>query len=121
MTSITLSGACGNSPKNAFAEQVAIALVTGDAEKCADWLAADCVAVISDDEEIHGRDAALAALSQLLGRPDAVTIHHAITHGRTGAVNGTLAMGQARTGFCVVLTFKTTKAESIAAFRLYRS
>ncbi|RDE10554.1 nuclear transport factor 2 family protein [Pelagibacterium lacus] len=121
MTSVTLSGACGNSPKNAFAEQVAIALVTADAEQLADWLIPDCVAIVSGDEEIHGREAALGALSDMLGRPDAVTIHHAITHGRTGAVNGTLTTGKTRIGFCFVLAFRTTKADSIAAFRLYRS
>ncbi|AEQ50637.1 hypothetical protein [Pelagibacterium halotolerans] len=119
-TKITLSGECGNSPKNAFAEKVAVAVLTSDAEMLTQTLTGDCVVAFPDGREARGVEAALAAIAELGAAPEALTITHAITHGRVGAVNGTLVRAGKSVGFAFFLDFKNAKADSIAAIRLYR-
>lgn len=119
MTKVTLSGECGNSPKNAFAEQAAIAILTGDASRLGDWLTEDCIAVAADGVKAEGREAAVTALTKAVGNPDGLKILHAITHGRIGAVNGTYTRGKATTGFALNFEFRNTKADGIVVIRLY--
>lgn len=115
MTKVTLSGECGNSPKNAFAERCAVAILTGEKTGLDD----DCLAILPDGKETKGPDALIGALADTIGKPDAVTIFHAITHGRVGAVNGTFARGGKTCGFALVFEFRNAKAESISAVRMY--
>lgn len=119
MTKVTLSGECGNSPKNAFAEQAAIAILTGDATRLGDWLTEDCIAVTADGKQADGRDRAVETLAAIIGQPDEIAILHAITHGRVGTVNGTYRAGTTNKGFALVFEFPNTKANSIAGVRIY--
>jgi len=120
-TRITLSGECGNSPKNAFAEKVAVAVLTSDSEMLTQALTGDCVAAFPDGREAKGVEAVLAAIADLGAAPEALTITHAITHGRVGAVNGTIVRSGKPIGFALFLDFRNAKADSIAAIRLYRA
>ncbi len=119
MTRITRSGECGNSPKNAFAEDFAIALLTADADKLNNWLAAQCSALLPNGINADGTEAIMSAIGKILPDIESLRIHHAITHGRVGAVNGELTHAEKTTGFALMLDFKTTKADSVAAIRLY--
>lgn len=119
MTKVTLSGECGNSPKNAFAERCAVALLAGEKAEIDVALERACIAILPGEVETSGPDALIDALAKAVGKPEAVTILHAITHGRIGAVNGTFAKGGKIQGFALTFEFRNTKADSIAAVRLY--
>lgn len=116
-TKITLSGACGNSPKNAFAEQFAAALVAGDTDSLNQWLTQGCTFVGPGAAEPEPVASAFPELQK--NAPDALEIFSAITHGRVGAVNGVSIVGKKQTGFALFLEFKNTKADSVSAVRLY--
>lgn len=119
MTRVTLSGECGNSPKNAFAEAIAVALLTGDTAVLGDALADECSATLPGATKVVGRDAAVAAVTRIVGNPKSLRVDHAITHGRVGAVNGSFVSEKRETGFAFTLEFKNTKADSVAALSLY--
>lgn len=118
---ITRSGECGNSPKNAFAEGVAIRLLSGDAKGLALALDDDATLATPDHPDTDG-DAAIGERVDafLSGRPTAIVITHAITHGRVGAVNGSVDIGGGTTAFCALLEFANTRADKVKAIRLYR-
>lgn len=117
LVEIVRSGECGNSPKNAFAEEFAIALMTGD-EKCAGWIADESVAIFPGGKA-QGREAIIAAVAETVADLNALRIVHAITHGRVGAVNGELTGAGETKGFALILDFRNTKADSVAALRVY--
>ena len=104
MTKLRRSGDCGNSPKNLFAEDFAIALFTGD-------------------REALGRTAAEGLdLGKLPEPPVEMSIDHVVTHGKAGAVNGTLvAKDGGSEGFCLVLTFASAKADRVSKVQRYRN
>lgn len=113
MTDITPSRDCGNSPKNQFAEQIAIAMETGDTGFARDALD-DNVMWESSKGDISGRSQVLARLEQAL-QPDRLFIDHVVTHGSAGAVNGVAehegSMRPRR--FCYILTFTNTKCRML--------
>jgi hypothetical protein len=119
MTRITRSGECGNSLKNAFAEDFAIALLTADADKLTNWLAAQCSARLPNGLSADGAEAIMSAIGKIIPDMESLRIHHAITHGRVGAVSGEFAQAEKTTGFALMLDFRTTKADSVAAIRFY--
>lgn len=113
MTDITPSRDCGNSPKNQFAEQIAIALETGDIDFLSDVLD-DGIAWETADGEMTGSEAVLVQMAQV-DKPSQLRIDHVITHGKVGAVNGVAdskGVGRARR-FCHVLTFTNTKCQTL--------
>jgi hypothetical protein len=116
---IQRSSDCGNSPKNRFAEDAAIALLCADAAKMLVILAADCRC------EIVGAGGS----QDCSGFPDdafgnaairSIAVISVVTHGRAGAVEGTVTLesGTAR-GFCLVMRFTSAKADQIGEARLY--
>lgn len=119
MPEIILSGECGNSPKNAFAEQLAVALMTGDDRNLSEWLTPDCSADLPGPGHLDGVAAIGSAMKKQAANLDRIEIHHAITHGRVGAVNGEVSAAGTRRGFALVFEFRNTKADSVAAIRLY--
>lgn len=117
MTTISGSKDCGNSPRNGFVEKIAIALTTGRAEE-GDF-SEDVIWEGSLVETVEGRRALFQALANQ-PKPDAVTIDHAISHGKTGAANGRLifANGNVRR-FCHVLEFTSAKANCISMIKSF--
>jgi len=115
MVEIMGSRDCGNSPKNQFAQDVAIALETG--QVAPGMLSEDVV--WTRDVPVNGREAVRQAISE---QPDvsAVVIEHAISHGRVGMANGlvTLADGRRRR-FSHVFDFTNTKGNCVAAINSY--
>src|SRR5690606_1731754 len=105
--------------KEAFAEKVAIAVLTSDAQMLPKVLTDDCVEVFPEGHDAKGDQAVLVAIGALGAAPEVLTITHAIAHGRVGAVNGTLIRSGKSAGFALFLDFRNTKADSISAIRLY--
>lgn len=113
MTDIVPSGDCGNSPKNQFAERIAIALETGDAAFLSDLLDSDFNWEVGSDN-LSGPEPALTRLKSAK-RPVRLIIDRVVTHGKAGAVNGVAEFSRPkrRRRFCHVLTFTNTKCNRL--------
>lgn len=113
MTDITPSPDCGNSPKNKFAEQIAIAMETGDLGFLADVLEESVTWEIGKDD-VSGREHVLS-LKEQAKVPSRLLIDHVVTHGKAGAVNGVAEFDNAGDvrRFCHVLTFTNTKCRTV--------
>lgn len=108
---------CGNSPKNKFVQDVAVAMECGEAMP--DAFSED-VTWEQPAQPIFGKDAVLDYLGSLT-KPTSVTVQHAISHGKVGAASGevTLENGQIRR-FCHMFEFTNSKANCVAVVRSYR-
>ena len=117
MTKVQGSSDCGNSPKNKFAQEVAIALETG--EFLADGFSDDLVWYDNTDEPVQGKAAVVSALDGA-AKPTSIVVDHAIAHGKVGAANGevTLASGYKRR-FSHIIEFTSTKGSKVAVVKSY--
>jgi hypothetical protein len=103
MIEVRRSADCGNSPKNQFAEEFVLAVLTGDRAKVEQASVADLKIEQTPAEGLIGID-----------------IENVVTHGRAGAVNGTVTSRDGRkTGFCFVLAFASAKADRVAKVTRY--
>lgn len=122
MTDVTRSSDCGNSPKNILAESLAIALATGDIGGVFAATGENVQWRIVGNEPIAGAEKVAEALRAGAGRkPKRVVIGHVMTHGRSGAVNGTVefAGGKLRE-FCDVFEFSSAKGTHVSRITSYR-
>ncbi len=108
---------CGNSPKNRFVQDFAIAIETGDV--LPDRVSETIVWEGAFQKPVMGSAAFDAALKRRKA-PQAITVEHAISHGKVGAACGTVlgADGQERR-FAHVFEFTNTKANCVAVIRTY--
>lgn len=113
MTTISQSRDCGNSPKNRFAEQIAIALETGDTGFLTDVLD-EGVTWETAGGEVTGCEQVLAQVKKTR-KPKGLSIDHVVTHGKAGTINGVLEFGKSGRArrFCHVLTFTNTKCQTL--------
>lgn len=110
MAQVQRSPDCGNSPKNARAEEIALALMgvgalpEGALTEAATW---DFTGgALTGRDAIHARAIAQCA--------DVITIDQVVTHGRGGAVSGRVVRnGDARL-FCHVIRFSSAAARDVA-------
>ncbi|WFE76060.1 hypothetical protein [Roseinatronobacter sp. S2] len=117
MTEIIGSKDCGNSPRNRFAQHVAITLETGRIE----------AGTVSDAVIWQRPTGAVVqgfvALDQALAGGTAcksVTVGHAISHGRTGMACGeTVLSDGTRRRFCHVFEYTNTKGNCVAVIKTY--
>ncbi|WP_257558148.1 hypothetical protein [Sphingobium sp. CFD-2] len=117
MVEITDSSDCGNSPKNRFAQDVAVALETGNPPT--DMLSERVIWFRLHHDAVKGREAVLQAIRE---QPEvsSIVIEHAISHGRVGMANGLVIFTDgARKRFCHVLDFTNTKGNCVAAINSY--
>lgn len=120
MITVTKSGACGNSPKNAFAEDITVEFLTAAVESLRTKLA-DGIRLFIGSNVFEGVDSVLRALQrEPWGALEGVTITHALTHGRVGAANGIMRVSDRNSEFCVVLEFANLKCQSVATVKVYR-
>lgn len=119
MTRITTSKDCGNSPKNKFAEDLAIALEKNDQKKiCA--VITENIAWQLDAELVNGKEAFLKQLSANR-KPTKIVIDHAVTHGKVGAVNGISSFGKSNeVRFCHVFEFSNAKCTKLSRVCSYK-
>lgn len=117
MTRIHGSRDCGNSPKNQFVQDAAIALEAGGGPGTI-W-SADVIWQGIADAPVAGRDAVAHLIAQRPA-PAEIIIEHAISHGKVGAACGeiTLTSGQKRR-FSHVFEFTSAKADCIATIKSY--
>jgi hypothetical protein len=102
---------CENSPKNATAEEIALALM-GVGELSGDRLAENAVW-----DGAHGAVSGRAAIGAALGRvapADRIRVEQVVTHGRAGSVSGRITRtGQTRL-YCHVIRFTSAAQAQVA-------
>lgn len=116
---IQLSGMCGNSPKNKLAEDLSVALLTGDTKTLNHLLTDDSVVELVGGERypLSSILEGAASIPELLK----LTIEHAISHGKVAAVSGNWVTCRGiRFAFSDHYTFATTKGTEVAAASCYR-
>ena len=117
MTRVTGSRDCGNSPKNKFVQDIATGLELGEATP--QHFSEDVIWEGVSEDPING----MGALMQELARrttPIAITIEHAISHGRVGCASGETAIGNGRSRrFSHVFEFTNAKANRVAMINTY--
>lgn len=121
MVEIVLSEDCGNSPKNQFVASLTSALAQGDIPFILNKVTEDIRWETTGNGVVEGKEPLMAMLKHSESDPvERLVIHHALTHGKTGAVNGrkTLSSGR-KTAFCLVFEFQGAKAEKIQAVTVY--
>lgn len=100
---VITSDDCGNSPKNARAQDIALALMGAGSLDPA--LLSDGVVWDRRGGSLNGAKAVLASLKRMKP-PARIDVDQVVTHGRSGAVSGrfTTARGEVRI-FCHMLRF----------------
>ncbi len=109
---LTGSRDCGNSPKNQRVQDICAALAAGDEATLSQWLEEDAEWEIAGKGSVHGRGPVISAS----GTPAvaALTVNHAIAHGRSGAANGRLRLENGdELAFCDIVEFASAKAGSV--------
>ncbi len=119
MTRVTHSSDCGNSPKNQFAETIAIALEKGDVKTIS--AAVDTATQWQLDGVSLHEDAIVDKLKQrAAAKPGSLVIGHVVTHGKKGAVSGVSRFKQGNSReFCHVIEFADTKCDRISTVSSY--
>jgi hypothetical protein len=121
MTRVVRSKDCGNSPKNQLVEDLAVALSTGDRGTVARLVTDDAQWRVIGGNTLRGREAVLQAIEHVdRGSIVMLTVWHVITHGKSGAVNGTIQNADGTREFCDVFEFESAKGTSISQVTSYR-
>jgi hypothetical protein len=121
MTKIVRSQDCGNSPKNQLVENLAVALSTGDDRAASGLITEEVQWEIVGSGTLRGRESVLQTLRDLNGQAIVqLTILHVVTHGKSGAVNGTVRFPDAERCFCDVFEFGNAKATRVSRIMSYR-
>jgi hypothetical protein len=121
MTRVVKSDDCGNSPKNALVQEIAIAISKLDLKPVIDRINGDATWQILGATRLVGASAISAHLATgRAPKPKAVVVLHALSHGRTGAANGTVtfADGSVR-DFCHVFEFTSASGDRVSAISTY--
>lgn len=117
MTRIKASGDCGNSPKNKFVQDIAIALEAG--KSAPDMFSETVVWEGVHEAPLKGQDA-LSDVLATLEEPAVITVEHAISHGKVGAASGEVTFNDGRIRrFSHVVEFTNAKANCVAVIKSY--
>lgn len=93
---IHLPADCGNAPRIGIVNDVLVAWASGDREAVSVWLAEDVEWNVVGGATYQGRRSVLQTLPEV--RPDTLTIHSTISHGRHAACDATLTFSGQRSG-----------------------
>ncbi|ASK63945.1 DNA-binding protein [Virgibacillus phasianinus] len=113
---------CGNSPKKKLLQEFSIAFAVCDTDFVINQIANDVYWHLIGDRVIQGKE---PFVKMMVDRKDKkineIHIQNIITHGRTGAVNGTLNVGgMKRYDFCDIYNFssagKNSKIKEITSY-----
>lgn len=118
---IITSEDCGNSPKNIFLQELAIALARADSRYVLDRVSEDVRWQIVGHRLIQGKsDLGTILLQQKTQGARELIIHHVATHGKAGAVNGTIKLEKGKNReFCHVFEFTSAKGNQVGEIISY--
>jgi hypothetical protein len=111
MTDVIRSADCANSPKNARAEEIALALMGIGA--LPDTMLAENAVWDGAGGALAGRAAILDACA---AQPEAdkIRVEQVVTHGAAGSVSGRITRGGETRLYCHVIRFSSAAAKQIA-------
>jgi len=115
LTKVIVSEDCGNSPKNIFLQNLTIAFAKGDKQSILESVTDDIRWQIVGEKHIQGKEAVADALEGLgIDKVEELTIHHVVSHGKAGAVNGISKLNNGKKiAFCDVYEFSGAKGTSV--------
>ena len=121
MTNVMVNADCGNSPKNIFVKDLAIAFARRDTNFILGSTTDDILWNRIGQKPVQGKSDFARALEQIKNDPvEELTIHHVVTHGKAGAVNGLLrSQDGKRRAFCEVYEFSNAKGSSVREITSY--
>jgi hypothetical protein len=117
MARLNRSTDCGNSPKNKMVEDIGIALEMRDCEYLSTILDSGAVWSYSRSMMTTAEQILDALITQ--DKPAALTICHALCHGKVGAVNGYSERSKSEQHFCHVIEFTSTKCNRVKRIDSY--
>ena len=118
MSRVNRSNDCGNSPKNMFAQEIAIAIEKGDAAFLGEALVEDATCSLADGAEVS-RDEFLNGLKSGRTKPTTISVDRVVTHGKAGAVDGVSKMDRTVRRFCHVIHFANAKGDRVNCISSY--
>lgn len=118
---IIISPTCNNSPKNQQLLDLTIGFSDYNLEAIEEFLDENIQWTLLGESPIVGRDFFLEELNKHSENPAIqITIHHAITHGKSGAVNGEMVMKDGnRFAFADFYEFTSASAKKVAEIKSY--
>ena len=121
MPKIIIGKDCGNSPKNILLKDMVVAMMKGDTKFFLATVTDDIRWDIIGSPLLQGKDEVAKALERMKGDKDTtLTISHIATHGKAGAVDGTIKLGNGKTlAFCDVFEFNSSTGKSIREITSY--
>lgn len=121
MVKITVGTDCGNAPKREFLKDLNIAFVENNIDYLTESVTDDIVWNMIGENVIEGKADFVSALEQMQEvTPTELVITKVITHGREGAVNGTITMSDGkRYAFADVYEFSGAKGTHIKSIESY--
>lgn len=121
MTKITLETDCGHSPKREFLKDFNAAYGKGKSTFLTENVTDDIVWNIMGGKTIEGKETYAAALEEMKKKEVAeMTIEKVVTHGKEGAVNGTLKMADGKKfAFADFYEFKNTSSTELKSITSY--
>lgn len=121
MTSIHLKTDCGRSPKREFLKDFNIAFAKGNTKFLADHVVDDIVWNIVGDKTIEGKEAYEKAIEGMKKKEVAeITIEKVVSHGKDGAVSGTLNMKNGeKYAFSDFYEFRNTTSTDLKSITSY--
>lgn len=121
MTKVVMGEDCGNSPKNIFVTKMITAFAKGDVKFLLGHVTEDVRWIIVGQRVIEGKDAFAKALKEMKAEKVAtLTVKHVATHGKAGAVDGTMTFANGKTrAFCDVYEFGNAKGENVKEITSY--
>jgi hypothetical protein len=107
--------------ENIFLQQLTIAFAKGDADYLLERVSDDIRWEIVGAKVVEGRPAFTKATQKLADQPaEAIRLAHIASHGKVGAVDGTLQLGRKRYGFCDMYEFRNARAERVSVILSFR-
>jgi hypothetical protein len=122
MAKISCPVNCDNSPNMALLRDFEIAFANPNEEFISKAIADDFCWELVGDQVITGKARAVPIIKGMLdGSIEELTIDNIVTHGTSGAVNGTMIFSNGdQVGFCDVVTFsshaKNAKIKSLTSY-----
>ncbi len=121
MVNTTVHTSCKNSPKREFLKEWTIAFAEGNSSFVLDGISDGVTWNIVGDKRIEGKEAFGQALEEMGANEVAeLALHKIVTHGKEGAVNGTMVMENGkRYAFCDVYEFTNARGTTIKSIESY--
>ena len=120
MLNVTVNTSCKNSPKREFLKEWNVAFAKGNSSFVLENVSDDVTWAMVGDNLIEGKDAFEKAFEGIQEKATELILYKIVTHGKEGAVNGTMVMENGKHyAFCDVYEFTNTRGTTIKSIESY--